>query len=289
MIGVFPEPAFLAGKFLEMPFGRFRAALLQTPAQRMMPLAVSLNLLSAKGLPLRVSSQIDDAQINAQGIRWRVGGRRGNLEGHSQGENAVTIDEVSLPLHLVKSRLLIGTDTKRYHYSAGEGQEGDGVQSLEGHHPFIINNRPFRLKSRLDALITFVGFTGLADTANSQLRSKLIGGAQLSIHQLLQLELVRRFLAHSNFRHVVGRCIKSVHGIKQGVVLLGCWSKLQEHRLFHRKSVHPLREVVTRQEETQPLAPIRNAPFLPRSEDAGHPGAVLVKKQKGTQKGALVY
>jgi len=58
MIGVFPEPAFLAGKFLEMPFGRFRAALLQTPAQRMMPLAVSLNLLSAKGLPLRVKGEV---------------------------------------------------------------------------------------------------------------------------------------------------------------------------------------------------------------------------------------
>ena len=54
-----------------------KTALLQALAKTVVPLTIALDKLSAKGFPKRVSSQVDDTQINTERISWCI---RGNSE-----------------------------------------------------------------------------------------------------------------------------------------------------------------------------------------------------------------
>jgi len=113
----------------------------------------------------------------------------------------------------------------------------------------------FTSKRWLDALVTFVGFTGLADSPDSQLRGQLVRRTQLPIDDLLQRKLVGCFLAKGDFSHIITRCIKGVHGLKQGLVLFFSWCQLQEHRLFHACSILSLNNVVTGMGAPLPMPP----------------------------------
>ena len=97
---------------------------------------------------------------------------------------------------------------------------------------------------RLNALIALIGFAGFTDTTDSQLSWELIGCAQLTIHQLLQLKLVSRVSSRGYLSHIVRGLVKGVHCLKQSLMLFSCGCKLQEHRLFHRTSVQIMRETV---------------------------------------------
>jgi hypothetical protein len=89
-------------------------------------------------------------------------------------------------------------------------------------------------------LFALVGFTSLADAADSQLSGKLVGSAQLTIHHCLQCKLMGRLFRKSDFCHRGSCLVKGVHGVKQSLMLFSGWVKLQEHRLFHAPSIHPL-------------------------------------------------
>ena len=130
---------------------------------------------------------------------------------------------------------------------------------------------------RLGVVVRFRHLHSIGHRGDSQLSSKLIRRTQLTIHQLLQFVLVCRLLAKGDRSHIISPCIKLMHGLKQSMVLVFSWCQLQEHRLFHRTSILRIEKSVNRQVETQPLAPIRNAPFLSRLTRTGHPGAVLVR------------
>jgi hypothetical protein len=65
MVGVFLEAGFLPREFLEMAFRALRSPLLQTLAQRRMPLAVLLDGLTAKGLAFAIGGQIDHTKIDS--------------------------------------------------------------------------------------------------------------------------------------------------------------------------------------------------------------------------------
>ena len=98
MVGVFAEPGFFARKFLKMTFGRFRATFLQALTQCLMPCTNTFNRLPTEGFPLRVSSQVDDTQINPEGV---IGGSRGrgwNVKGYRKIEGPIAVKQVSLSL-----------------------------------------------------------------------------------------------------------------------------------------------------------------------------------------------
>src|SRR2546423_956400 len=244
MIGVFLEPGFTARELPQMAFGRLATTLLKTLTQRVQTLAVFLNLLTAEGFTLAIGSQVDDAQVNAKRSSHFVRSWCRDFKSHRQIEDALTIEKISLPLDGIHTRLLVSSNTEGNKNSSLKRQEGDMRQSLKGHHTRVIDNRPFWLERGLDALVTLIGFTGLADTANSQLSRKLEGSAQLTIDQLLQCKLIGGLRSPGNRSHVVRCCIELVHGVKQSVGLFFSWDKLQEHRLFHSMMIPLLRDSV---------------------------------------------
>src|SRR5271157_5403787 len=106
MIGVPFEPGFLAREFLEMFLRGLCAMFLQALAQGMMPLTVVLDSLTAVRFTLAVSSQVDDAKIDAEGVSHFTRWWSRNLQRHSQGERPVAIEQVSLSLDRIHPGLL---------------------------------------------------------------------------------------------------------------------------------------------------------------------------------------
>src|SRR5260221_11899313 len=84
---------------------------------------------------------------------------------------------------------------------------------------------------------------------------KFIGVSHVAILHLLQIKLVGLLFYKCNFRHMSRGCIKGVHRVKQGAVLIFSWCKLQKHRLFHVVSIASLKNFVNGQESTTTLAP----------------------------------
>src|SRR3989442_10297458 len=244
MVGVFPEPFFASREFLEMPPGRLCTSVLQTLTQGMEALTCLLNGLPTERFTRTISSQVDDAQVNAESSIGSI--RRGfwHLKGHSQVERSVAIDKISLSLDRIQTGLLIGTATEWGKHTARDSQEGHGVNALEGHHPLIIDDSTLRPECGLNALIPFVDIGCFVDGTDSQLSRQMIGGTQLTVGHLLQLKLIGNLRLKCLFSNVVTSSVKSVHGVKQYLSLFSCRSEFQEHRLFHGLSIARLREVV---------------------------------------------
>ncbi len=269
MVGVFPEPFFASRESLEMPPGRLCASLLQMLTQGMEALPRLLNGLPTERFTKAVSSQVDDAKIDAECACDFIGHRFRNIQCHRQVERAVAIEQIGLPFDGIHAGLLIGTETEWDKHTARERQERDGINALKVHDALVIHHGSLWPERRLDALISLVGFTGLADAPDSQLSSKFVRGTQLAIHQLLQRKFVGCLFSKGDISYVVGSLIECVHGVKQSLGLFRCRSKFQEHRLFHRTSVHPLIEVVNRHGSHPTPAPNKVGPFLPRMNDGG--------------------
>ncbi len=269
MISVAFEPGFITREFLEMSLSRPCTVFLQALTQGMVSLAVLFDCLTAKCFAFAIGSQIDNAQINPKGsirsVRWWFWG----VNGYSQVEGAIAVDQISLPFYGIHTCLLIPTDQKWDKYTTRNRQERDRHQAFKAHDSLIIGDSTLWPEMRLDALIALVGFTGLTDTANSQLSSQLVGGAQFSIDQLLQCKLVSALFSKSHACHVVGCFVKSVHRVKQGVVLFFSWCQFQEHCLFHRNIVLSIEKNVIGQGATPPKPQIRNASFLPGLKTRG--------------------
>src|SRR5947209_237118 len=263
MIGVSFEPGLFARELLKMPLGTFRTTLLKALTKRMMPLAVALDCFTTERLTGTIRCQVHDAEVNTEGIRCVLRGRWKHFKGHSQIEDAFAVDQISLPFDRTHTSLLVLTEQERHQYAPSKRQEGDGITALQGHDAGIIDDSALRPKMMLNALIALIGFAGFTDTTDSQLSWELIGCAQLTIHQLLQLKLVSRVSSRGYLSHIVRGLVKGVHCLKQSLMLFSCGCKLQEHRLFHRTSVQIMRETVNGQGR-------RNA-IPPRPQGAGLP------------------
>src|SRR6266849_686334 len=244
MVHIFAETGFTPRKFLEMSFCRFRPVLLQALSKGVQTLSCLLNGLPTERFTRTVSSQVDDAKIDAECICHFIGRRCRNFQCHSQIEHSVTIDEISLSLHRIYTGLLIGTETEWDKHTARERQEGHGVNTLEGHYPLIIDDSTLRPECGFDALIAFVDIRCFADGTDSQLSRKVIGGTQLTVGHLLQLKLVGNLRFECLFSNVVTSSVKSMHRVKQCLSLFRCRSEFQEHCLFHGLSIARLREDV---------------------------------------------
>ncbi len=264
MIGMFLETSLFPRKLFEMTSGRSGSTLLETLPERVHAFAVALNSLTTKGLPFGVSSHMDNAQIDTEdpalGI---VGIRCGDVECHRKEEGSMAVDQISLSLDRSHTGLLIAAHAEGNQDSPGKRQEGDLIEILEGHHTRIIDNSAFWAKRGFDAFVSLVGFRRFADATDRQLSRKLVRGPQLPIGQLLQGKLVGRLLIKGDLRHIVGCLIEGVHGLKQGLMLVLGWSKLQKHRLFHRSSLPSLVKVVNGLWGPGAQAPNKERPFLP--------------------------
>src|SRR2546422_10557691 len=112
MIRVLAKPGFFAGQFLEMSLSRLGATLLEALAQGCMTQALVLDLRTAEGLARRIGGQIENAQIDSQRSYGFISSGFRNIQGHSQVPRSLAIEQISLSLDAIESRLLVITDTE---------------------------------------------------------------------------------------------------------------------------------------------------------------------------------
>src|SRR5260221_9314026 len=255
MISVAFEPGFITREFLEMSLSRPCTVFLQALTQGMVSLAVLFDCLTAKCFAFAIGSQIDNAQINPKGSIRSIRCWFWGVNGYSQVEGAIAVDQVGLSLDEIHASLLISSYLEGNQDTSRERQEGNRQQALKAHYPLIVYNRSFSTKVRFDALISLVHLSYLANGTNSQLSSKFISGTQFAIHQLLQLHLVRHLFGKCNIGNIGASGIEGVHGLKQGLMLFSCGCQLQEHRLFHTSSVADIEKIVSRQDFPTTPAP----------------------------------
>src|SRR5439155_17804904 len=106
-----------------------------------------------------VSSQVDDAEIDAERSTSFLWFRSRNFQCDSQIEGSIPIKEISLPFDCIYTGLLIAPHDKGNKHTARKGQKRHMGYSFKAHDTLIIDDSAFRPKCRLDALITLVGFT----------------------------------------------------------------------------------------------------------------------------------
>src|SRR6266487_650559 len=187
MIGVAFETGFTPREFLEVAPCRLSAAHLQALSEGVHLLSIVFNGLSAKRLTCAIGGKVDNAQVNAEGIRRLLWRWCGNIQRHGKGESPTTIEQIGLSFDLINAGLLIATHTERDQDTTLQGQEGDFTESLKGHQALIIGDSTLAAEGRFDALITLVDLCGFADRTNSHLRRESVLLADIAIHQLLQL------------------------------------------------------------------------------------------------------
>src|SRR5271167_1071628 len=191
MISVTSKSGFFAREFLKMALRTLGAALLQALTQTMMTLTNFLHLLTTEGFAFAIGGKVDDTQVNPKRPTFRhVGCRFRDIKGHSQVEGSLAVNQIGLPFDTIQTGLLIASYLEGNQHASRERQERDGEQTLKGHDPLIVNDSSLWLEGRLDALVSFVDLSDLADSTNSQLSGKFVGGTQFAIDHLLQRNLV---------------------------------------------------------------------------------------------------
>src|SRR5258708_35526481 len=140
MIGIAAETGFAPRKLFEMTFRGLGPLLLQMVTQIRIALARLLDGLSAECFAFAIGSQIDNAQINPKGsirsVRWWFWG----VNGYSQVEGAIAVDQISLPFYGIHTCLLIPTDQKWDKYTTRNRQERDRHQAFKAHDSLIIGD-----------------------------------------------------------------------------------------------------------------------------------------------------
>ena len=217
MIGVFLKPGLFARQSFEMAFRALRSTLLQTLAQRMMPLAISFNEVSAERLTGAIGGQIDDTEVYSQRIRGIVGRRFWHVQRDRKVKRSVAIQQIGLPFDVVESRLLIAANTERNKNTPMNRQQRDGMQAFEAHYPLVKGDRPFCTKRGFDALVALIDLSDFADGTDSHLSGQIILRPYLGIDHLLQFKLVGKLFRKGRIRNGIAGCIERVHGVKQRV------------------------------------------------------------------------
>src|SRR5258708_5778026 len=143
MIGVFTEPGFFAREFLEMPFSRLCATLLQALAQGMVSLAVLFDSFTAERFTFTISGKVNNTEINTKYPIRGIGYRFRSIQGNGKIESTIAVKQVSLPFNGIHTGLLIATYQERDKHTTRERQERDGSKSLKTHNALVIRDSPF--------------------------------------------------------------------------------------------------------------------------------------------------
>lgn len=225
MIGVLLKSGLFASEFFEMSFSGLRTAFLQALSEGMHACACLLNRLPAKGFTIAVSSQVHNPEIDTKYITCFLWLRCGNSQCYCQIERPIAIEHVSLSFNGFHASGLIVPNEEGNDHPPTQCQERNMCQTLEAHDPLIIDNRALRPERGLNALVTLVGFTSLADAADSQLSGKLVRGTKFTIYKFLQLKLASSLLCKSHRSYIIGSIVERMHGVKECLSLFSCRSE----------------------------------------------------------------
>jgi len=163
-------------------------------------------------------------------------GFRSSLRGINNSgkvEDTIPQDKVSLFDYDVHSGGLVLPDSDRDNQPSLQGKDRYFVQTLQGKDAAIVDHGRCGLEKMQFGLISAVLLDHLTYYSYCHLRRKTVMLAEIAIGKVMQFHLAGGVMRKGQLRDVVAGFIKSLHRLKERLVLLLGRSKLNHYRLLH--------------------------------------------------------
>ena len=173
MIHVTLIAALFAAQLFKSALGRASADALKYVAAALIPVAILLYRFATVGLPIRVSSNVDDAEINTDSVINFLRRRLWNLTDSKQKEIALAMHKVRLALSGFKHFFLtLTTQVRDWLATANRPDVDESLVSTPRQNAIIVSNRAIWLESPLRLFVQLVGVCNLSDTSDYNLSRK---------------------------------------------------------------------------------------------------------------------
>jgi len=278
MVRIAHKALFAPAVLFQAALGRLRADLLKYLAAAVVPLAGLPNQFARKGLPVAISSQVDDAQVNTQ-VGAIVGGhiRRFLALGDVQIIRATLPDQISAadgPGWVYQHLMLAWARHQSADHPASEGIERNTVQTHQAIRAGIVANGATRAKRRTGFLAVRLhrldGLNGFGSGTDRELRTQAKARTGFSIDAMVGGVGVGNAFAPAYIRYPGSRFVKGVLGSgKAG--LMAVYIELDAdgsyERFVHKNSIPSASFSVKRKEGALPPMPEEHGYPRPKSHE----------------------
>src|SRR5262249_5837205 len=138
----------------------------------------------------------------------------------------LALEEITLAMFSVESFGLVLAHDDRDDGPPFKRQQGNTVNSLEGHQALVIRDAGVFLEARAYGFVSFVGFADLGDAADGHLGRDSEVIAQSVVVELLKFDLVGRLEAESFAGEPIGGGVEGPHRGGELSGLIPVWQKL---------------------------------------------------------------
>ena len=208
MIYVFGKAHFFALSTLEQALCRFGSLALQLGAKPSMSMAKAVYLRAAVLIPVAVTGNILNAQVNAKKIVnvFGIG-----FVSFARGKQVkLTVDQAQVRLATTSLQKLFSPIMSKEWDRLATVDSPDGnliLGKLPSQDTTIKSDRAERLKFSLGLFVNLIGVSHLRDTANCQLGSQVEVCANVMVDKLLHLKLTKYSRIPSHVADKVARSI----------------------------------------------------------------------------------
>lgn len=233
MILILHESLKLSRSNAEMPFGRFRALLLEVRSDLQRLSSYLFYSIAGEGLSFGIHRQIDNSQVDSKNFLCIHEFNRRNVESGIQKEDIPPQDKINLALDPMHLRGLILTEDHSHNLPSLESRYADMIEFLEGKYSFIIYDCTRWFECGFYRSIAFVCFAGLGDCSDGHLSRKMVFLSEFLINYTLYFDFVRTLELVSQFSNFITSCIELYHRLVQCLPLFGRWQEFDLQSLFH--------------------------------------------------------
>ena len=266
VIGVPSKTGFPARQFSKMSFSRFSSLLLERGLEPVSSLPYLVNLLPRVELPIAVNGEVDNTEVYSDNASRVIRSRLWGIHDHRQVEGIISQDKVSLPDDSIYPRLLVSAYPDGDNLPPFESKDRYFIKPLEGQDAVVINHSRVGLKLNQSGLVSAVDFNHFAHAPYRRLSRKPVMLTQVAIDKVMQLHTGSCVSLKGKIRDIVAGFVKTLHSIKQGLVLLWRRGKFYHQGLLHIIDYSSLLDICQERGYT---------PIPPTSEEMGFLGGFL--------------
>lgn len=237
MVGIPSKSGFPAREFLEMSFSRFSSLALESGFKVVSHLTNLVHLFARVKLTVAVNGNMDYTQVNPDspnGVirRWLRG-----INGNCKIKYAFAENKVSLFHNPIQSNFLVSSNPDRDNLATFQGKYGNLIKPLPRKNTLVINHCRVGFESNQPGFIPAVSLSDLADSPDCHLSRKPIVFAERLVSKVVEFYLSCRTVVKGKFSKIVAGFVKSLHCLKQSIILLLVGSKFDHKRLYHTFSI----------------------------------------------------
>ena len=245
MVNVAGKTTFLAPPLLEQPAGRLGTLTLQSLAQLAMPVAQAVDLPAGVGVAIRVSSDIDYAQVATEHALHVTRRQLFDIAGGEQIECSINVGEITLALSVGKQLPLVLAADERDGLATGNRPDRDGASSkVPAQNAVVIGDAAHRAERALCGPVEFVGIGHFGEATHHDLSGQAKMFLDIIIARMVELPLSVGVVIPRPCADIVAGRIGPFQRLMQGLGLLFSWQKFHLRRQFHGKQYTTIQDLM---------------------------------------------